>query len=126
MFSKKIGIIGKTNGGMMYNQRDIILIPFSYSDLTGAKQRPALIISNNIVNKTEDRICCLITSNPTAEGVKIEKSSFENGFLPFQSRVKPHRLFTINKSIVRKKLCTVTKKFHEEIIKELHYCLDCE
>ena len=33
-------------GGIMYEQRDIILIPFPYSDLTGAKLRPALILSN--------------------------------------------------------------------------------
>lgn len=30
----------------MYDQRDIVLIPFPYSDLTGSKQRPALIVSN--------------------------------------------------------------------------------
>lgn len=30
----------------MYEQRDIVLVPFPYSDLTGAKQRPALIVSN--------------------------------------------------------------------------------
>ncbi len=39
------------NGGIMYDQREIVLIPFPYSDLTGAKQRPALIISNQLINK---------------------------------------------------------------------------
>ncbi|MEK6886775.1 MAG: type II toxin-antitoxin system PemK/MazF family toxin, partial [Nanoarchaeota archaeon] len=58
-------------GGIVYKQRDIVLIPFPYSDLTGAKQRPALIISNNKINHTQDKICCLITSNSTADGIKI-------------------------------------------------------
>ncbi|MBI2565163.1 type II toxin-antitoxin system PemK/MazF family toxin [Candidatus Woesearchaeota archaeon] len=38
----------------MYEQKDIVLVPFPYSDLTGSKQRPALIISNSKINKTED------------------------------------------------------------------------
>lgn len=94
----------------MYNQGEIILIPFPYSDLSGAKQRPALIISNQMVNTTEDRICCLVTSNPTPKGIKIEQSSFAEGNLPFDSWIKPHRVFTIHKSIIRKKLCALTKK----------------
>jgi len=104
------------NDGMIYNQRDIILVPFPYSDLTGVKQRPALIISNNRLNKTEDRICCLITSNKPLDGIEIKKEYFEKEILPFQSWVKPHRIFTINCTIIKKKLCTVTKKFHETII----------
>ncbi len=101
---------------MMYEQRDVVLIPFPYSDLSGAKQRPALIISNKKVNKDEDRICCLITSNPTSEGIKIAKEHFETGNLPFQSWAKPHRLFTIHERIIRKRLCRVTEALHNAII----------
>jgi len=46
----------------MFEQGNVILIPFPYSDLTGSKKRPALIISNSNL-KGEDKICCLITSN---------------------------------------------------------------
>jgi hypothetical protein len=34
--------------GIIYNQREIILLPFPYSDLNAAKKRPALIISHNL------------------------------------------------------------------------------
>ena len=107
-------------GGMMYDQKDIVLIPFPYSDLTGAKKRPALIVSNKTINKTEDRICCLVTSNKTNEGIMITNRSFEKGALPFKSWVKPHRLFTVNKKIIKKKLCTTTDDFHEAIIKRIN------
>ena len=103
----------------MYNQREIVLIPFPYSDLTGAKQRPALILSNSMINKNDDCICCLITSNPYNKGLIINKDSFEAGKLPFKSWVKPHRIFTINQKIIRKKLCKININFHEKIIHEI-------
>lgn len=103
--------------GTTYNQRDIVLIPFPYSDLTGAKKRPALIISNTNL-KGEDKICCLITSN-TREGIQITRDAFEGNKLPFESIVKPHRIFSIHEKIINKKLTRVTKKFHEKIIEEL-------
>jgi mRNA interferase MazF len=103
-------------GGMMYNQRDIVLIPFPYSDLTGSKKRPALIISNSLLNRTEDRICCLVTSNFQKDDILIEKGSFEEGKLPFKSWIKPHRLFTINSRIVKKKLCKINADFHKKVV----------
>lgn len=105
-------------GGIMYDQRDVVLIPFPYSDLTGAKLRPALIISNKNLNTTEDRICCLITSNKTKEGILLNKN-LEYGKLPFDSWVKPQRLFTIDQKIIKRKLCKIKNDFHKEIIKEL-------
>ncbi|MEK6933584.1 MAG: type II toxin-antitoxin system PemK/MazF family toxin [Nanoarchaeota archaeon] len=107
-------------GGIMYEQRDIVLVPFPYSDLTGAKLRPALILSNSLINRTDDRICCLITSNPTKEGIIVEKTDFYSGRLPFKSWVKPHRIFTINQKIIKKKLCTMSEKFHERVLVELN------
>jgi mRNA interferase MazF len=106
-------------GGIVYNQKDIVLIPFPYSDLTGSKKRPALIISNLKLNKTEDRICCLVTSNTHKGDVEIKASDFQDGKLPFKSSVRAHRVFTIDKRIVIKKLCTVNKEFHDKVVKEV-------
>lgn len=110
----------------MYNQREIILVPFPYTDLTSAKQRPALIISNSGVNKTEDRICCLITSNQFNSGVLLEQKDFENGKLPFKSWVKPNRIFSVNEKIIKKKLCTINKSFHNRILQEINRLLELE
>lgn len=112
------------NGGMMYSQRDIVLIPFPYSDLTGAKLRPALIISNSTLK--EDYICCLVTSKPTKDGIELSKNTFEKGTLPFASRVKTFRLFTINDRIIRKKLCSVTPVFHNKIVRSVNEYLSIE
>jgi mRNA interferase MazF len=107
-------------GGIMYDQRDIVLIPFPYTDLTGSKKRPALIISNINLNKTEDRICCLVTSNIHKENIKVENSNLEEGILPFKSSIKAYRIFTIDKNIIIKKLCIVKEDFHNKIIEEVN------
>jgi len=104
----------------MYNQKDIVLIPFPYSDLTSSKQGPALIISNDKINKMRDRICCLVTSKSHKDDVLIGKENFDNGSLPFKSFVRPHRIFTIDERIIKKKLCTVKDSFHKKIIQNLN------
>ncbi len=105
------------NNGIKYEQRDIVLVPFPYTDLTGNKQRPALIISNVKLNRTEDRICCLITSQPTNNGILI--NSLSSGNLPQKSWVKPYRLFTINERIIRKKICTISEKLNRKVVEEM-------
>lgn len=119
--SKKNGTMKLTSGGTMYDQRDIVLIPFPYSDLTGVKQRPALIVSNALVNHTEDRVCCLVTSVQSPDALAID--SFDKGTLPFPSWTKPHRLFTVSEKIIRKKLCTVTSAFHDRVVREVNKLL---
>ncbi|MBS3092262.1 type II toxin-antitoxin system PemK/MazF family toxin [Candidatus Pacearchaeota archaeon] len=104
----------------MYNQMDIVLIPFPYSNLTGSKRRPAIIISNEKLNKMQDRICCLVTTKAHKDDLEITKNSFVSGSLPFKSFVKPHRIFTINEEIVIKKLCTISSDFHDKIIARLN------
>ncbi len=108
------------SGGIMYDQKSIVLIPFPYSDLTGSKLRPALIISNSLVNNTSDRICCLITSQAPDEGIEIIASMYKKGKLPFQSWIKPYRLFTINEKIVVKELCGINDLCFEMVLTKLN------
>jgi len=35
---------------MKINQRDIILLPYPFSNLEGKKVRPALVVSNNVTS----------------------------------------------------------------------------
>ena len=113
-------------GGIMYNQRDIVLVPFPYTDLTATKRRPALIISNSLINKSEDRICCLITSNSNNRGTLISANEFESGKLPFKSWIKPNRLFSVNEKIIVKRLCTIKKELHKRVILEINKFLNLE
>lgn len=104
----------------MYEQKEIVLLPFPYTDLSISKLRPALIISNKKLNNSEDRICCLVTSNSPKQGMFIEKNSFERGALPFKSWVKPQRIFTINSKIIQKGLCKINSEFYNKILGEIN------
>ena len=54
------------HGGMMRVQRgDIVLVDFPYSNRTGSKMRPALVVQSDVWNqRLDDTILALITSSP--------------------------------------------------------------
>ena len=63
-FQLTITIIRDQVSGIIYKQREIVLLPFPYSDLSSTKKRPALIVSNNNYNERfNDVVVCVITSN---------------------------------------------------------------
>ena len=66
----------------MLKQRDIVLIPIPFTDLESYKKRPALIISNNNYNKTnEDIVVVAITSNiePRDFTIALTNDDLEEG-----------------------------------------------
>ena len=115
------------SAGTGIEQRSIILMPFPYTDLSGAKKRPSLVVSSSDFNsRNDDVICCLITSNPedSRHSIRINNKDMENGYLEFDSKVKPYRIFTINKKLIYKVLgrlnLTKSKLIAEEINKMIN------
>ncbi|MCD6212424.1 MAG: type II toxin-antitoxin system PemK/MazF family toxin [Sulfurovum sp.] len=48
----------------MPNQRDIVLVPIPFTDLTSKRHRPVVVVSNNGYNrKAEDIVVVAMTSN---------------------------------------------------------------
>ncbi|MDZ7361513.1 MAG: type II toxin-antitoxin system PemK/MazF family toxin [candidate division KSB1 bacterium] len=48
---------------MAYKQGQIVLVPFPYSDLSGSKKRPVLVVSNDVYNASfPDIVVAVITS----------------------------------------------------------------
>ena len=110
-----------TSAGINIEQRSVILLPFPFTDLSSSKKRPALVISNTEFNRVNnDVVCCLITSNPKAKGIKITRKDMESGFLEFESTIKPYRLFTADKSIIYKILGKLNKEKANSVIHEIN------
>jgi len=105
---------------MQYRQREIVLVPFPYSDLSTSKKRPVLIISNDDFNgKFEDVVVCVITSNVFKDtySLTLRNEDLEVGMLPEQSVVKAHKLFSIHKSKILRKFSVVKETYFKEVEK---------
>lgn len=107
------------NAGTQFNQRDIVFVPFPYSDLSTSKKRPALIISDEEYHKTSDDVlCCLITSNPRPYryAVFITTTDLDYGNLAFDSKIKPDRIFSLHRSKIIRKYARLNKEKSRKVI----------
>lgn len=76
----------------------VVLVPFPFSDLSGKKLRPALVLASA---GRGDWICAQITSNPFADSLAIQlgQADFQSGSLHRISYARPGKLFTAHESI---------------------------
>ena len=103
----------------MIKQRDILLVPFPFSDQSGSKVRPVLVLSNDNYNKSgEDLIVCAITSNlkQTDYSILINSKNLEKGILYQKSSIKIDGILKINKSLVIKNIGTMNKSTFKEVV----------
>ena len=104
--------------GIMFEQMNILVVPFPFTDLSGLKQRPVLVLSSNEYNrKTKDIVTCGITSNlkDAAYSVLITNDDLKEGRIPARSRIKVDKLFTLEQGIVRKKVAKVSENVFEMV-----------
>jgi len=89
----------------MPNQRDIVLIPVPFTDLTSTKRRPVIVISNDAYNHTtEDMVVVAMTSNPAdvPHSFRIAPRDLESGKLNRPSKVRVDKIFALSQSIAVK------------------------
>jgi mRNA interferase MazF len=89
-------------------EREVVLIPFPFSDLSQAKVRPAVCLADA---QNGDWILCQITSSPYGDPLALSLSSadFESGGLLAHSFARPAKLFTAHQS----KVIRVVGKLHD-------------
>jgi len=104
----------------MYKQGEIVLVPFPYSDLSGSKRRPVLVVSNDDYNRSfPDIIVAVITSKtkkPDAYSISLLAEDLEIGFLPEPSLIRLHKLFTIEKSRILKRFSFLKDEKLKEVL----------
>lgn len=89
----------------MLRQRDIVLIPIPFTDLASQKKRPAVIISSDTYNESnEDIVVVALTSNiePREFSVTLTNDDLEDGTLKVTSMIRVDKIYTLNNSIVIK------------------------
>ena len=103
-------------------QRDLLLMPFPYSDLSGSKVRPVLVVSNNKFNNSSgDLIVCGVTSNISKDfyTVLLEKNGLETGKLFEDCCIKVKNIAKIDKLKIIKKIGKVGEQDFSQVLLKL-------
>ena len=102
-----VGIICKTV--LMYRQGEIVLIPYPFTDLSGSKKRPVVIISKTSIN-SPDLIVCKITSRLRGDRFSFRlEDEYLTSPLPFPSEVRTNQLMTIHQNLVVRCLTSIKR-----------------
>jgi len=105
----------------LYLQGDIVLTQFPFTDLSGSKLRPAVIISNDKLNAAGDYVCIQITSKKfTDDCFFVLRDSNVSIPLKLDSGIRLQKIFTVNSSIVKQKISAVTESTLAEIIEAIN------
>lgn len=111
---------------MIIEQRDIVLVPFPFTDLSGKKKRPVLVVSSDEFNRlSEDVIVVQITSRLESGfkeyNVKIDNDDLEilYGKPLRESIVKPYVIFSLCKRLIIKKIGKLSKGKFQEVLEKL-------
>src|SRR3989338_6388692 len=92
------------------HQRDLLLMPFPYSDLSASKVRPVLVISNDRFNGLSKNFYTIL----------VEKSCLEEGELVDECCVKVENVAKIDKSKAIRKLGKINQKSFSEVREKLY------
>lgn len=93
----------------------VVVIPFPFSDLSGAKLRPAVILAET---GHDDWLLCQITSNAyiDPDAIRITDSELREGSLHTISYVRPMKLFTANKDLISKRVAILIDETFRAIL----------
>ena len=98
---------------MSYKQGDIVIVKFPFTDLTGFKQRPAIIVSNSKVNRSGDFIIVVMITTQTITGnfgTIISNADVNVDFkLPHSSMsVYCKKIAVLDQSVIIKKISEIS------------------
>ena len=106
----------------MADQKSIVLVPFPYSDLTGRKVRPALIVSTPKFNKDEDVIICALTSSIKKRpySITITGKNTARNQLRDESQIRADTITRIKKDLIIKEIDVLDDETFENVLKILN------
>ncbi len=93
----------------------IVLVRFPFSDLSGTKLRPAVVLAD--VGRG-DCILCQVTSQPYGDhgAVTLEPGSFATGSLRAVSFARPGKLFTANQDLIVTEVATLKPDVLQRVV----------
>jgi len=88
---------------------DIVVLSYPFSDFSGTKRRPALVIADL---DGDDVVLCQITSQAKKDryALILEDTDFTNGKLNTASVVRPNKIFTADSNIILYTACKISSE----------------
>lgn len=111
----------------MIEQRDLLLVPFPFSDQLGRKVRPVVVISNNKFNeKSEDLIVNGVTSNISKDQytLMLNNKDLEEGKIFSLCCIKAENILKIDKTLIIKKIGKINRKKLKDTIRVINSILN--
>lgn len=111
----------------MIQQGDLILVPFPFSDQSGRKVRPVIVLSNNEFNgHSEDIIVTGVTSNISKDkyATKLDNKDLEEGKLITNCMAKVENILKLDRDLIIKKIGKIKKGKIKEIIEIFHKIIE--
>jgi len=98
--------------------RQVVLLPFPFSDLSRTKLRPAVVLAD--VGRG-DWLLCQITSNPygDAAAVALDAVDFAWGSLDHASTARPGKLFAANEQLVARVVGGLSEPAHLRVVEAI-------
>lgn len=103
----------------MIKQGDFLLVPFPFSDQSGRKVRPVIVISNEEFNSySGDLIVVGVTSNISKDryNLPLNNPDFEEGRLITPCCIKVENILKIDKELILKKIGRIKSEKLKTII----------
>jgi mRNA interferase MazF len=105
-----------------YPRGTVVMVPFPFTDLSGRKRRPALVVSPEGFS-AEDQILCAITSRvpecPSGWEVLLEAKDMREKKLPKPSVIRVGKLFTMHRGLIAGSFGIVEEKKLSEVLRKL-------
>ena len=94
---------------------DIVVLSYPFSDFSGTKRRPALVIADL---DGDDVILCQITSQAKTDryAIKLQDEDFINSKLNVNSVVRPNKIFTADSNIILYTACKISGEKTDAVI----------
>lgn len=100
----------------------VVLVPFPFTDLSGRKQRPVIVVSPAEFH-VEDLVVCAVTSQVRLEltpwELPLSAEDLEERRLPKPSVIQVGKLFTIHRDLIRAQFGTLRREKLVAVLNQL-------
>ena len=112
------------------NKWDAVLLSYPFTDLSGAKVRPAVVISPATYNQSShDAVFILITTNTARRSpfdliIQQAHPEFQLTGLRYESAIRIDKIFSLSKKLVIKTIGRIGAQLQREVERQLRAFLE--